>query len=510
MSRIERAKKNIIFGYVGNIVLLLMQFLSRTIFISFLGVAYLGVNGLYTNVLSVLSLADLGIATAMNYSLYKPVAAQDVHMIKKLMQYYRKAYLYIALAIAVLGLAIVPFISLIVKNPGTITTSELTIYYLIFLFNTVTSYFVAYKYSLINAEQKNYIQTNIHTLTTVITVVSQIIVLFVYKSFLAFLIIGAVIGLFQKIFVNLYLNKLYPYLLEKNIDSLTEKEKEPIRSNIKALIYHKIGTISIYQTDNIVISTFINVATVGLISNYNMIMASVNGFINILFNSVISGFGNLIASESIDRQYLVFKAYRFLGFWVYGFSTIAFYVLINPFIELWIGKEMLISQAVVILILINYYFMGQRIVVGNFKTAAGIFEDDKYIAIIQAIVNLVISVILVQSMGLIGVYIGTIVSGLISTLSKPFIVYRRAFNRSGIDYYKDSAVYLLAIMIAIALIQIVQVSFFSQVNWFNFIILMGLVVLVPNLLFLAAFNKRDEFTYLYEIFGRKMLGRIKS
>lgn len=510
MSRIEKAKKNILFGYLGNIVLLIIQFLSRTIFISTLGIAYLGVNGLYTNVLSVLSLADLGISTAMNYSLYKPVASNDIEFIKRLMKYYQRAYWMIAIVISGFGIALIPLIPLIVKNPGLISNSELIVYYLIFLFNTVSSYFVAYKYSLVNAEQKNYIQTNIQTITTVVTVFFQIIVLFVFKSFLGYLVIGASVNLVQKIFVNSYLNRLYPYLTCKDVKPLSKSERFPIKSNIKALIYHKIGSVSIHQTDNIIISSFINVATVGLISNYNMLMTSINSFINIIFNSVISGFGNLIASENKEHQYMVFKAYRFLGFWVYGFSTLAFYVLMNPFIELWIGKEMLISKDVIILILVNYYFLGHRIVIGNFKTAAGIFEDDKYIAILQAVVNLVVSVILVQSMGLIGVYIGTIVSGLLSTLTKPFIVYRRVFDRSGWEYYKDSIIYILSILVSLFILQWMQNQYLAIVNWSNFVMLMIVVTLIPNMIFFALFHRRIEFQYLSRVLNERMLGRTKK
>ncbi len=489
---------------------MIIQFLSRTIFISTLGIAYLGVNGLYTNVLSVLSLADLGISTAMNYSLYKPVASNDIEFIKRLMKYYQRAYWMIAIVISGFGIALIPLIPLIVKNPGLISNSELIVYYLIFLFNTVSSYFVAYKYSLVNAEQKNYIQTNIQTITTVVTVFFQIIVLFVFKSFLGYLVIGASVNLVQKIFVNSYLNRLYPYLTCKDVKPLSKSERFPIKSNIKALIYHKIGSVSIHQTDNIIISSFINVATVGLISNYNMLMTSINSFINIIFNSVISGFGNLIASENKEHQYMVFKAYRFLGFWVYGFSTLAFYVLMNPFIELWIGKEMLISKDVIILILVNYYFLGHRIVIGNFKTAAGIFEDDKYIAILQAVVNLVVSVILVQSMGLIGVYIGTIVSGLLSTLTKPFIVYRRVFDRSGWEYYKDSIIYILSILVSLFILQWMQNQYLAIVNWSNFVMLMIVVTLIPNMIFFALFHRRIEFQYLSRVLNERMLGRTKK
>ena len=209
MGRIQQAGKNIIFGYVSNFVILLMNFIQRTVFIMVLGRTLLGVNSIYTNVLNVLSLAELGIGTALNYSLYKPVANRDTEKIKSYMRLYKKAYLSVAVVITIIGVAISPFLKYILKNPGNYSIRDLTVYYFIFLFNTVITYFVAYKYSLPNAEQKNYIQTNIITITKMITVSLQIIVILVTGNFYAYLLTAAAVELLQKIYVSHYLNRLY-------------------------------------------------------------------------------------------------------------------------------------------------------------------------------------------------------------------------------------------------------------------------------------------------------------
>jgi O-antigen/teichoic acid export membrane protein len=504
MGRVDNAARNIKYGYVGKIVQLLLGFISRTVFIYTLGVTFLGVNGLYTNVLGVLSLAELGIGTAMNYSLYKPVATGDLEKIKSLMNLYKRAYRVIALVVSVMGLLLVPFLKYIIKDPGNITIDELTIFYLIFLFNTVSTYFVAYKYSLVNAEQKNYIQTNIQAITTLITVIGQIIILVVFKDFLLYLLIGAIIGLIQKIGVNMYLNRLYPYLLDKNVKKLSQEEKAPIKKNIKALILQRIGSISVHQTDNIIISSFINITTVGLISNYNLIITSVSGFINVLFTSLIPGFGNLIATENKEKQYFIFKVSRFLVFWIHGFASIAFLILLTPFIQLWIGKDMVIGSTVIYLIIINYYFMGHRLIIALFYSAAGIFDKVKYIAIIQAVVNLVISIVMVQKIGLEGVFIGTICSGLVSTIATPIIVYRSIFNRSALEYYKDSIIYLLAIGIALTALELIKYKIFIESSIMSFITLMIFVTVVPNIVFYIFFRKREEFHYLYSLLSRKL------
>ncbi len=176
MGRVKSAKRNIAFGYVGQLATALMSFVLRTVFIMHLSEQLLGVNSLYSNILSLLNMAELGIGTALNFSLYGPVARGETEKIKSYMQMYRKAYHAIAGVVAGLGLLLAPFLKYLIKNPGDNSLRDLTIYYFIFLFNTVSSYFVAYKYSLINAEQKNYIQTNINTITKVIVVFLQILV----------------------------------------------------------------------------------------------------------------------------------------------------------------------------------------------------------------------------------------------------------------------------------------------------------------------------------------------
>ncbi|MDU6264268.1 MAG: glycoside hydrolase family 88 protein [Anaerocolumna aminovalerica] len=499
MGRIENAERNIFFGIIGNIVSFILGFISRTVFIHNLSVTYLGVNGLYTNILSVLSLAELGIGTAMNYSLYKPVAENNYETIKTLMQLYKKIYRIIAIIITVAGLILLPFLKFIIKDPGNISQNELFLYYLIFLFNTVSTYFVSYKYSLVNAEQKNYIQSNIQVITSVAVLISQIIILKIFKSFMLYLIAGAVIGVVQKVFVHLYLNKQYPYLLEKDYIPLSKEEMKPIKKNITALMYHKFGDVMIHQTDNIILSSFINVTFVGLLSNYNLIILSVISFINTIFNSLISGLGNLIALDSKEKQYKLFKVYRFSAFWIYGMVLIVLYFMLTPFITLWIGEDLVISNTAILLIMMDYYFKAHRIAVNNYKTAAGIFDADKYIALIQGVVNLIISILLVKLIGINGVFIGTIVSGLISNFTRPFIIYKIIFNKKVHEYYKDSFLYLITISVVFFICQLIMKSFCNNITPVSLFVLFILVITIPNLSFFILFRKREEFVYMQEI-----------
>lgn len=505
MGRIQYAVKNIAFGYIGNITSTILGFVLRTVFIMKLDETLLGVNGLYTGILTMLSLAELGIGTALNYSLYAPVAKGDIEKIKSYMLFYKKAYLAIAGVVTAIGIILIPFLKYFIKNPGDYGIRELTVYYLIFLFNTVSTYFVAYKYSLVNAQQKNYIQTNALTLTKLATTVSQIIVLLATANFLFYLLTAAVVELIQKIYVNHYLNRLYPYLKEKNVKPLKKEETQVIKDKTRALVYHKVGDVARLQTDSIIISSLIQVSLVGVVDNYTMVINSISGFVNIIFNSVISSFGNLIATESEEKQYEMFNVYRFAANWVYGLSAIGFYVLLTPLVYLWLGEDWLLGNIVVALILVDYYFKGDRIVLSNFKTAAGVFEEDKYLALIQGVVNLVISIVLVQFMGLAGIYVGTIVSGLIANVTKPFIIYRVCFKKGAGEYFLDTARKLLVLAVTLAIVLFVSKFLLQQITMLSFALTGVMIILVYNVLFLLCFGRTKELRYLLDLVKKRGL-----
>lgn len=503
MGRVRSAAKNIAFGQIGNLVIQILNFILRTMFIQYLGDTLNGVNDLYTSVLSVLSMAELGVGTALNYSLYKPVAVGNIEKIKSYMQLYKKAYRTIGIVIAVIGTGIAPFLPYLVKQPQGVSVRDLTLYYFIFLFNTVSTYFVAYKYSLVNAEQKNYIQTNIITVTKVITVCLQIAVILTTGNFYIYLLTAAFVELAQKIFVSYYLNRRYPYLKERNAQKLSAEETGEIVTKTKALVFHKVGDVARLQTDSMIISGFINVTLVGFVGNYNLILNSIANMVNTVFNSVLSGFGNLIATESKEKQYQLFKVYRFFACWIYGFSAVGFFLLLTPFVSLWLGEEKTLAFTMVSCILIDYYFKGDRIVLSNFKTAAGVFEQDKYLALIQGVVNLIISIVLVQKIGLTGVYIGTIVSGLIANITKPFIIYRVILEKPVGQYFADSVKYLLTLTAILALLSGIKTILMPRVTVITFGIMFLVICAVFNLIFFLLFRKTEEFGYLTGILKRR-------
>jgi O-antigen/teichoic acid export membrane protein len=505
-SRTEYAARNIVFGYIGSTISILLTFVSRTVFMKTIGLAYLGVNGLFTNVLGVLSFTELGVGTAMNYALYRPVAENDTDKVRSLMQFYKTAYRVISVVVLVLGLLLLPFLPYLVK--GGEGLGDLRVYYLFFLFNTSTSYLVTYKYGLVNAEQKGYIITNIDSVCKVIIALIQIVALVLTKSFLAYLAVQSVVQLLQKIYTFLYIDKKYPFLTQKNPPPLPLEEKKQISRNVRALMLHKLGEISISQSGNIIISSFISVVTVGIVSNYNLILTSVALFINIIANSMTAGLGNVIATESREKQYLLFRVYHFLGFFVYGFASVCLVALFQPFMAMWAGAENRIDMLSASLLVANFYLTGQRNTIINFKMAGGLFAKDRLIPLTQAGINLLLSLVLVHFIGLPGVFIAMTFSGLVANIWRPLAIYPVLFGISGVVYLKEALVY--AVTTAAAAVAVLGLwQLFAGPGILRFLLLAILAAAVPTVLFCVLFRKDASFLYLVERIKSLVLSRIK-
>ena len=499
MTRTQRALQNSFWGLISKFSYLLLGFVSRTIFIRCLGETYLGVNGVYTELLKMLSLAELGFGTALNFAMYKPVADNDEEKIKKLLNFYKTTYRIIAIAVTVIGAILIPFLPKILKGTDSMSAFDLRLYFVIFLANTVINYFVSYKFSYLNALQKNYISTNIDTVVHFVTVIAQIVVMLLTKSFLAYLLIQSGLMVGSRLIISIFLNKKYPIVKGDSEYKLTKEERKPIFKEVKGLMVHQFANVAVHSTDNIIIGSLsgLGVVMVGLISNYNLIITGVGGFVALLFTSLTSGFGNLVASSTVEHYERAFRETNFLNAWIYGFCSIAFFVLIPPFIELWLGKEFLIDNVSFLLIVINNYMLGQSTIYNNARVAKGEFKKDQWSSLMQALVNLVVSIIAAKYLGLMGVYIGTVVSRLTTTILRPFLTYKFLYNKSSAVYYKWYAIYFLAVAVLGALTYYLCSFILVQVTIWRFALAMVVVGIVPNLLFPLIFCRTREWKDLY-------------
>lgn len=504
LSRTEKAAKNVFFAIMSKMLTLVVSFVSRTFFIHYLGSTYLGINGLFTEILSALSFVELGFGTALNFSMYKPVAENDNEKIVKLLDYYKKVYRIIALLISVIGISLIPFLQYIVKGIGNTLISEIRIYFVFFLLNTVIGYFVSYKYSIVNANQQNYIVTNVEFVINIVISCVQIFIITISKDYLLYLIVHTALLGISRIVLSLYLNQRFPILKEKPKLPLSKEEKQPIYKEVEGLVFHQFSSVAIHQTDNIIISSLTNlgVVAVGYISNYNMIMNAVTGVVSLVFSNFISSVGNLVAVSTKENLRKVFKDINFLNFWIYGFIAIALYILIPPFIELWIGKEFLIDKFSFLLIILNCYLMGQSIAYNTFRNGYGNYNSDKWVSLSQALINLVVSIICCKVYGLFGVYMGTIASRIWFVLLRPFVTYEMMFEERVKYYYIQLLKYFQIVLFTGVVTYGITEIFTKDVSLNNFIIKMFLVAIIPNLLFFVFTFRTSEF--------RNILNRVEN
>lgn len=495
--RINNSLKNISISILAQLILVLLGFVSRKVFLDSLGIDYLGLNGLLTNVLSLLALVESGIGASIVYFLYKPLAEKDNPKIIALIQLYKKAYIFIVIIISILSVALFPFLGLLVdKNNIDISFS---IIYFLFVVKNLVYYLNAHRVALINADQKEYVLARINIFFQVLTTCAKIFVLIETKNFILYLVIELIIYIAQTIYNGHIVNKRYPFIKTKEKFPLDKEEKEKIVKNIKALFFHNIGGYILLGTDNILISTFIGIATVGIYSNYTMIIGQVNSLLSPLLNGIGASVGNLIATEGIEKRYSVFNVVYLLNFWIYSICTILLFNLLEPFIGWWLGEGFLLEYFVLIVILINFYITGMRSSIFTFKAKGGIFVQDKYIPLFGAAINLIVSIILVKIFGLVGIFLGTTISTLFVFWIGPRLVYRHIFNKPVHLYFIKYIFYIILTIISCYITRQLCNNFITE-NTFSTLVLRGLVCVVfPNVLYFLIFYRSKEFQYLKSI-----------
>ena len=499
--RSQNSIKNTIVSMIMSIVTILIVLVTQNIFIKMLGKEYLGLNGLFTNILSMLAIAELGIGSAIIYSLYKPIAQNDKEKIKSLIEFYKKSYRAIALVVTIIGICVVPFLKIIVGE--TYIQENITFLYILFLFDTVVSYLLTYKRSVLYANQKTYIINIIHILYLLLMNTLQVIILITTKNYIMYLIIKIIFRILENIVITIIANRMYPYINEKNVKHIDKETKDGIIKRVKGLIFHKVGTFVVSGSDNIIISTFLGISTVGVYSNYNTILQAVNNLFSQVFSSITASVGNLLVENEREKSYKIYKNMLFINSWMYNFSSIAILCLMEPFIKIWIGKEYLLTYGTLIVLAINFYVQGMRKTSNTFKEAAGIFHEDRFVPIIESVINIVSSIIFLKLYGLAGVFIGTITSSMILFLySYPVFVYKKLFNRTYIQFLKIHCKYLV-ISVLCGIITVFIVNNIKINNNFLQLILNGvIVIIVPNLIQYLIFHKTEEFKYVKEMLAK--------
>lgn len=502
----ERKKssfKNMITAVSSNVLTIIVGLVAQAVFIKILGSEYLGLNGLFSNVISMLGIVELGMGSAIIYNMYKPIAENDHEKIKSLMQFYKKSYRIITLIISIIGIMIIPFIKYIVDIESVTVDINVYLVYILFLLETICSYILSYKRSMLYADQKEYITNIIHMGYTILVNTMQLTFLYFTHDYYLYLIIKVMMRLVENIVISSYVNRRYSYLLDNNVTKLDSKTEKDIFQKIRALFFHKIGTFIVSGTDNIIISKYLGLVTVGLYSNYYMIINAVQTVINHIIQATRASVGNLLVTESKTKQFDVFNKIRFVNFWISCFSSICIFVIMDSFITIWIGYKFVLPTKVLLVLVINFFIVSSRSTYGAFKEAAGIFYEDRFVPIIESLLNIVLSIIFVKKFGLMGVFMGTIGSGLVLwCYSYPKYVYNKLFGRKIADYIKETIYYfIIFILIAGFTYSLAILISFDNV-YLQFISNVLIALIVPNVIMLLLFSKDENFKYFINMIKR--------
>lgn len=504
MSRTRKSLINIAAALGGQAGSLLISVVARYVFVKVLAAEFLGINGLFSNMLNMLSLAELGIGAAITYSLYRPIAIDDTLQIRALMDFFRKAYITIGLVIFSLGVALTPFLEVFIKDPPQIP--QLRLYFLLFVVNNSISYFYSYKRSLIIASQREYVSTAYHFAFFLLRNIIQITVLLTTADFLLFLLIQLGSTILENIFISRKADAMFPYLKGPSERKLDSESLALIKKNTLAMVFHKVGTVVVFGTDNLLISKLVGIVEVGFYSNYYLLIGALNRIFSNIFRAMKASIGNIGATETPERAMAIFYGINLAGFWIYGFSSICLVNLLNPFITLWLGERYLFPIPMVLIIVLNFYLAGMRLSVISFKDSYGLFWHDRYKPLFESVINLVASIGFFFIFGMVGIFIGTTTSTLLTCFwIEPYVLFRYGFKSSVWGYFKKYLLYSFVMLSAGAITWLINgLITGSGIN--PFIKKTIVCSVIPNIVFLCAFFRTKEFDY----FLRKLISELNN
>lgn len=510
-SRTEYSVLNIITGLGGYALNTVLGLVCRMVFTRTLSAEYLGVSGLFTNILSMLSLAELGIGSAIVYALYKPLAVDDKEKVASLVKFYGQCYRVIGVVVAVIGVALMPFLHLLIDEPN--IQENIYLLYGLYLFNAASTYFFSYRASLLMAAQQNYIVTGINYIITVAQSVLQIIWLFATHHYIGYLIIQCVCGFVYNIVVSYIAKKEYPYIAENNPKPLDNDEKESLSRNIRALVIWKLCGLLVNSTDNIIITFFNGLATVGLASNYTLLSGTLNSLLNQLFNGITASVGNLNAVESKEKKLAMFNVINLANFWLFGWASIGIFVVSTDIVRLLFGSSYVLPLSIPFVIALNFYMVGMQSAVWTYKNTMGLFRQGRYLLIVTAAINLVCSIWLGKAWGLFGILFATAISrALTNTWYDPYAVFKYGLEEKVSIYFKKYVQFVIVLVLTGAvcyfLCAFIHISALVDVLLKFFI-----CSVVPNLFFYLCFRKKDEFQYFKNLLNHilhKIFCKISS
>lgn len=492
IERTKNATRNIIFGWIQSVYSLVIPFVTRTAMIYLLGAQYLGLNSLFTSILSVLSLAELGVGSAMVFSMYKPIAEDDEAKVCALMRLYKIYYRVIGLVVGAIGLVLTPFIPKLISGS---VPSDINIYvlYLLYLCSTVLSYWLfAYKNALLTAHQRNDVGTKIGMISQTVTTAVQLLVLCVVQNYYLYLIVGLLSGVVNNIVTAVIVTKMYPQY--QAVGKLEKEEVKEINHRVADLFTSRVGGVVLNSVDTIVISAFLGLTMLAIYQNYFYIMNSVKTFIVVIFTACTAGIGNSLVIETKEKNLNDLNKFLFIICWLSGFCSCCLLCLYQPFMKIWMGKEMMQPFSIVVCIVVMF-FVGQiNTLLNLYKDSAGLWHEDRFRPLVTSVVNLGMNLILVQFWGLYGVVLSTILAMMF--VGMPWLLHNLftvLFDRNDLGgFLKKLVVYVFVVLIScIVCIMICNCLHFGE--WITLVARLMVCCIVPNVIYVFVYYRTPEF-----------------
>jgi len=505
MTRTQKTMRNVRLSLICQFVVLLTSVITRRFISDYTSVEYLSVGGLFSNIMTVLSLAELGIGTSITFSLYKPISDGDESKIRALMRLFKTAYNVIAIAVILLGCAMLPALHLFVDDIDAVLAHVPKFYliYIMYVLNASASYVAAYKRILIIADQKKYITSATAAISKALLCAASCVVLKLTGDYVIFMICTVAATLGENIALSLIADKKYAYLKEKGVDALDADDKKTIKTNVGASMMHNIGGVLVNGTDNIIISRFVSFIIEGIYTNYHLLSAALDSVLAPIFQSATASFGDLSVNVDNEHKRGVFNRMFFAGAWLYGFSAICLAVLSKPFVILWLGEGFEIDDLSVFLVSLNFYLLGMRRPGLVARDAMGLMRYDRWKSIAEAAINIVLSIILAKYFGLAGVLLGTTLSSLLTCMwVEPYMLYKHGFKCGVGSFFMRYAIYTAVTAVALGA-TFVLANLITADGILGFAIKALLCLVIPNIIYLAAYFKIDEFKYFYVSFLKK-------
>lgn len=482
------------FASVGNqVVKLAAAFVYRTIFLMILSKEYLGINGLFSNIMQLLSLAELGIGSAIIYRLYKAFAQENIDDIGALIRYFKTVYRNIALIVLAVSVCIYPFLQSIVNVEEIPPDVNVTVVYFLFIFQSVCSYFFAYKQAVLTADQRGHILTMLTTLIEVLSNVIRIVVLVITHNYLLVLVSGIAVTVVTNIIINGVITRKYRDIFASKA-VLPKNTRKEIMSDTTGLMCHKIGYIVVTSTDNLILTKYISLAAVGIYSNYAMIVSALQVMISNAANSLVAIVGNYVNTNEKTDIYRLYRRMLSGFYWVASATSVCLYVLLNPFMRTWLDESFTFEMAVVAIVALQYYLHVSRLGNNIFVNACGLFMLDRLRPLVEAAVNLVVSIVLAKSIGIAGVFVGTCVSAIVTFYwREPYLLYSKFFQEKG-WWYVGSSVLWLGLTVGMCLLFNWLCSFLPG-GWGGFFLQAIFCFAGVNLVYVALMHRTDFFKY---------------